>query len=195
MSCRTTVLSVNKGTGTENQTTRSRKRTITNASDRYVSVRQLHSSCSTCPRCMEVKAVTEGASESGGESSSVGLQLEDEEEEDDTPDRPSERFMVIDLGEADCTKCGYHYEPKRGDPEYPIASGTQFSALPGDWTCPLCGASKMEFRATSKEIAGFAENQGYGFGTNSMTAGQKNLLIYGSLLFFFMVFISGYLLD
>lgn len=137
-----------------------------------------------------VARATEGATETDGGETSVGITLEEEK-----PERPSERFMVLDLGEADCTNCGYHYDPKRGDSEYPIASGTLFSNLPGDWNCPLCGAEKDKFRASAKEIAGFAENQGYGFGTNSMTAGQKNLLIYGSLLFFFALFLSGYFLD
>ena len=39
------------------------------------------------------------------------------------------------------------------------------------------------------------QNQGYGFGTNSMTEGEKSRLIYGSLAFFFLFFIAGYLID
>lgn len=35
----------------------------------------------------------------------------------------------------------------------------------------------------------------YGLGTNAMTEGQKSGLIYGSLLFFFILFLSGYLLP
>ena len=124
----------------------------------------------------------------------VAFSVEEKEEEEEDLSRV-ERFMVIDLGEADCSKCGYHYYPKKGDPEYPIAAGTQFSNLPADWICPLCGAEKAAFRATTKEIAGFAENQGYGFGTNSMSAGEKNGLIYGSLGFFFALFLAGYLLG
>lgn len=45
------------------------------------------------------------------------------------------------------------------------------------------------------EIAGFAANQGYGLGTNSMTQGQKSGLIYGSLLVFFLLFLAGYFLQ
>jgi hypothetical protein len=42
------------------------------------------------------------------------------------------------------------------------------------------------------QVAGFAENQGYGLGTNAMTGEQKSRLIFGSLLFFFFLFIAGY---
>jgi hypothetical protein len=44
-------------------------------------------------------------------------------------------------------------------------------------------------------VAGFAENQRYGLGTNSMTGSQKLLLIYGALAVFFILFLSGYALD
>jgi len=44
-------------------------------------------------------------------------------------------------------------------------------------------------------VAGFAVNQNYGLGTNSMTGGQKQLLIFGTLLFFFVLFLGGYFLD
>ena len=46
-----------------------------------------------------------------------------------------------------------------------------------------------------RQVAGFAENQGYGLGTNSMTEEQKSLLIFGSLGFFFFLFILGYALP
>jgi len=41
--------------------------------------------------------------------------------------RAAEKFMVIGTGEAECKGCGYTYTPSQGDPEYPIARGTQFS--------------------------------------------------------------------
>jgi hypothetical protein len=44
-------------------------------------------------------------------------------------------------------------------------------------------------------VAGFAENQKYGLGTNSMTGEQKSLLIYGALAVFFVLFILGYSLE
>jgi rubredoxin len=41
--------------------------------------------------------------------------------------------------------CGYVYDPEKGDPDSGIAPGTPFEALPDDWTCPMCGASKQDF--------------------------------------------------
>lgn len=37
--------------------------------------------------------------------------------------------------------------------------------------------------------------QGYGLGTNAMTEEQKSLLIFGSLGFFFVLFLLGYALP
>ena len=67
--------------------------------------------------------------------------------------------------------------------------------LPIDWQCPVCGSEKMQFQVIEKEIAGFAANQGYGFGTNSMTGGEKSALIYGSLVAFFFLFLLGYFME
>ena len=67
--------------------------------------------------------------------------------------------------------------------------------LPGDWGCPVCGAEGKTFQVQETEIAGFAVNQKYGLGTNTMTAGQKSLLIYGSLALFFALFLAGYFLE
>lgn len=67
--------------------------------------------------------------------------------------------------------------------------------LPEDWQCPVCSAEKKMFVIRQVEVAGFAENQGYGLGTNTMTGEQKSLLIFGSLGAFFMLFISGYFLN
>jgi len=109
--------------------------------------------------------------------------------------RAAERFMVVGTGEATCGGCGYEYTPNAGDPEYPVPPGTLFPDLPEDWGCPVCGAGKSAFRSRAKEIAGFAENQRYGLGTNGLTGGQKSGLIYGALALFFLLFISGYFLD
>ncbi len=106
--------------------------------------------------------------------------------------RAAERFMVIDQGLAECSGCGYMYDRTKGDPEYPIASGITFSQLPVDWTCPICGGPKKGFENKVKTVAGFAENQRYGLGTNSMTGDEKSVLIYGALLVFFGLFLCGY---
>eukprot|EP00980_Cylindrotheca_fusiformis_P010791 scaffold2442_cov146-Cylindrotheca_fusiformis.AAC.6 len=67
--------------------------------------------------------------------------------------------------------------------------------LPADWRCPVCRASKDAFEEVVEEIPGFEVNQGYGFGSNAWTAGQKNLAIFGGLGFFFLLFLSGYALS
>lgn len=89
----------------------------------------------------------------------------------------------------------YTYVPSKGDDFYPVSAGTAFKNLPSDWRCPTCGAEKTTFKNMGKQVAGFEQNQGYGFGTNSMTGGEKSTLIYGSLFLFFLSFIAGYLLD
>ena len=71
----------------------------------------------------------------------------------------------------------YTYVPKNGDDFYPVSPGTQFRDLPEDWRCPTCGAEKSKFKNMGKEVAGFEANQGYGFGTNSMTGGEKSILM------------------
>ena len=45
-----------------------------------------------------------------------------------------------------CSVCGYVYDEAKGIPGAGIASGTKWESLPADWKCPLCGASKAEFR-------------------------------------------------
>ena len=45
-----------------------------------------------------------------------------------------------------CEPCGYVYDPAKGDPDSGIAPGTPFAALPDDWCCPICGASKDMFK-------------------------------------------------
>ncbi|MBW4542612.1 MAG: rubredoxin [Myxacorys chilensis ATA2-1-KO14] len=44
-----------------------------------------------------------------------------------------------------CTVCGYTYDPEVGDPDSGIEPGTDFSAIPDDWVCPTCGATKDDF--------------------------------------------------
>lgn len=45
-----------------------------------------------------------------------------------------------------CSICGYIYDEAKGIPEKGIPAGTRWEDLPKDWVCPLCGASKAEFR-------------------------------------------------
>ncbi|TKY61412.1 Rubredoxin protein [Spatholobus suberectus] len=111
------------------------------------------------------------------------------------PRRLEEKFAVLNTGIYECRSCGYKYDEAVGDPSYPIPPGFQFEKLPDDWRCPTCGAAQNFFESKSVQIAGFAENQQYGLGGNSLTSGQKTVLIYGSLLFFFALFLGGYFLQ
>ena len=45
-----------------------------------------------------------------------------------------------------CTICGYIYDEAAGIPGAGIAPGTVWDALPAQWVCPLCGASKDAFK-------------------------------------------------
>uniref|UniRef100_A0A0A9DTG1 Rubredoxin-like domain-containing protein n=1 Tax=Arundo donax TaxID=35708 RepID=A0A0A9DTG1_ARUDO len=120
-------------------------------------------------------------------------------EEDDGPKldprRFEEKFAVLNTGIHECRSCGYRYDQAAGDPSYPVPPGLPFAQLPDDWRCPTCGAAQSFFESKSVEIAGFAQNQQFGLGGNSLTSGQKGLLIFGSLLLGFLFFISGYFLQ
>ena len=48
-----------------------------------------------------------------------------------------------------CQVCGYTYDPSKGDPENGIKPGIKFGDIPGDWTCPDCGAPKEMFEKES----------------------------------------------
>ena len=109
--------------------------------------------------------------------------------------REAEKWFTVGGGSAVCSSCRYEYEPEKGDPENQVAAGVAFKDLPQDWDCPICGVGKNKFTANDKVVAGFAENQTYGLGTNSWTEGQKLAIIYGSIAFFVFVFLSGYLLG
>ena len=112
--------------------------------------------------------------------------------------REQEVFMKKSTGKHKCTNCDWEYDQEKGDSMMiggMIKPGTAFAELPSDWRCPVCRASKDAFTEIVEEIPGFEVNQGYGFGTNSWTAGQKNLAVFGGLGFFFLLFLSGYALS
>ena len=44
-----------------------------------------------------------------------------------------------------CVPCGYIYDPVLWDEEDGIKAGTEFSDIPDDWRCPLCGVTKADF--------------------------------------------------
>ena len=50
----------------------------------------------------------------------------------------------------ECTNCRYIYNPKVGNQVAEIPPHTEFDELPKDWTCPVCGRDKSNFKL--KEI-------------------------------------------
>ncbi|MBC7498736.1 rubredoxin [Candidatus Gracilibacteria bacterium] len=44
-----------------------------------------------------------------------------------------------------CIPCGYIYDPLIGDLDSGVAAGTEFSGIPDDWRCPVCGVTKADF--------------------------------------------------
>mmetsp|Transcript_32587 Transcript_32587/g.48311 ORF Transcript_32587/g.48311 Transcript_32587/m.48311 type:complete len:199 (-) Transcript_32587:252-848(-) len=112
--------------------------------------------------------------------------------------RSQEVFMKKATGKHICTVCEWEYDETKGDADMiggRFGPGTAFAELPSNWRCPVCRASKDSFREDVVVIPGFEVNQQYGLGTNSMTSGQKNLLIFGGLGAFFVLFLSGYLMN
>jgi len=107
-----------------------------------------------------------------------------------TEPQPPEPKM---MDRFECDSCGYIYEPVKGA-SATIPAGTPFESIDSSWRCPVCGAAKRQFRNIGPvgSPSGFKENLGYGFGVNTLTPGQKNILIFGSLLLGFLFFMSLY---
>ncbi len=128
------------------------------------------------------------------------------QEQSEVPQEPSEqtdraeRGLDIEVPVLDCyecSACGYVYEPRKGDVKSNVAAGTAFPLLEPTWKCPVCGVPKSRFQNIGRAGAasGFKENLKYGFGVNTLTPGQKNLLIFGSLLLAVLFFLSLYTLE
>ncbi len=47
-----------------------------------------------------------------------------------------------------CKVCGYVYDEEVGEPRKDTNPGTGFNDLPGNWSCPKCGARVNRFAAT-----------------------------------------------
>ncbi len=99
-----------------------------------------------------------------------------------------------EMDRYECRACGYSYEPAKGDSRVNIPPGTPFEELPLNWRCPVCSAPKRQFSNIGPVgfPSGFKENLGYGFGVNTLTPGQKNILIFSALALGFLFFISLY---
>lgn len=109
--------------------------------------------------------------------------------------RAAEKFIELDEGKYECTACNYVYEPEKGDQKNDISPGTEFESLPDSYTCPVCRTPKRRFVSRKKIIAGFAENQKYGLGSNALTGGEKSLLIFGGLGLCALLLLSGYVMN
>jgi rubredoxin len=44
-----------------------------------------------------------------------------------------------------CLLCGFIYDESKGWPQDGIEPGTKWEDVSEDWTCPDCGAMKMDF--------------------------------------------------
>jgi rubredoxin len=107
---------------------------------------------------------------------------------------------VVDTSAIDCyecVSCGYTYDPTQGDSKGGIEPETPFDDLSIVWRCPVCGARKAAFKNVGPrtKASGFAENLGYGFGVNTMTPSQKNVLIFTALALGVVFFLSLYTLN
>jgi rubredoxin len=102
---------------------------------------------------------------------------------------PSDRY--------ECRACGYVYEPTKGDDKSQIPPETAFTDIPDSWRCPVCGAKKQAFGnvGSTGGPSGFKENYSYGLGVNTLTPGQKNILIFGALGLLVLMFLSFYTLQ
>lgn len=148
----------------------------------------------------ETKPAVESSAESATDDeaelmvdAATKLQMEKQKRADEL--RAQEVFMTRSTGIHKCSTCDWEYDEKKGDSFLiggTIQPGTPFSELPSNWRCPTCRASKDNFQEVTEEIPGFAVNQGYGFGGNGMTSGQKSGLVFGGLGIFFLLFIAGY---
>lgn len=137
--------------------------------------------------------VTENGQEGEGEEEEEDLRSDAQKEIDRL--RAAEKFIQVDEGKFECAACGYVYEPAKGEPRNGIFANTAFEDLPDSYVCPSCRTPKRKFFSQKKVIAGFADNQTYGFGTNTMTGGEKSLLIFGGLVLCALFLLSGYALN
>ena len=104
----------------------------------------------------------------------------------------------LEQNRFECRSCGYIYDPSEGNKKLCIAQNTSFDLLDiNTFRCPVCRAGKVFFEdiGPKSKPSGFEENLVYGFGFNSLPAGQKNILIFGGLAFAAACFLSLYSLH
>lgn len=132
--------------------------------------------------------------DSPGNSPTADAQLEQLVPGNDQSEEPEKITDPKLMDRFECRSCGYIYEPTKGDDSTGIDAGTPFEEIYSSWKCPVCTAPKRRFSnvGPAGNPSGFKENLSYGFGVNVMTPGQKNILIFGSLLLGFLFFLSLY---
>ena len=104
----------------------------------------------------------------------------------------------LEQNRFECRGCGYIYDPSEGIKKLNIAKNTPFDMLDiNTFRCPVCRVSKDLYKdiGPRSKPSGFEENLVYGFGFNSLPAGQKNILIFGGLAFAAACFLSLYSLH
>ncbi len=112
--------------------------------------------------------------------------------------QPEEFADDLSAHRFECRSCGYVYEPLEGIKKFGISPGTAFGDLDKkSFRCPVCRAGTDLFRDIGPRFkpSGFEENLNYGFGVNSLTSGQKNVLIFGALALAVACFLSLYSLN
>ena len=136
----------------------------------------------------------------GEVSSETGAAVQEEEREMTEREKEiaalkaAEKFMLKETGNARCQTCGYIYKWEEGV-KNAVPAKTPFELVPDSFACPNCKSPKAFFDPETVEIAGFADNQAYGFGTNTWTEGQKSNAIFGGFAAFFLLLIAGYGLN
>ena len=112
--------------------------------------------------------------------------------------KTEETSTNLEQNRFECRSCGYIYDPSEGNKKLSIAQNTSFELLDiNTFRCPVCRAGKVFFEdiGPKSKPSGFEENLVYGFGFNSLPAGQKNILIFGGLAFAAACFLSLYSLH
>merc|ERR1712146_447343 len=141
---------------------------------------------------IEATAITEDETKPKEEELSPEEKYKQEKLEEIERLRSQEVFTQRRTGDFECQGCGWKYRESSGVGK--IKPGTPFAELPSEFACPVCKAPKPAFVELTEIVSGFEVNKQYGL-FNEMTEGNKSLLIYGGLGFFFILFLCGYLLE